>query len=202
MKILKELRKNKKITQARLAEMLGVSRSTISMWEIDESQPDNDTLVKIAGIFDVSTDFLLGQEPKPTPKRKGIKIPVLGRVQAGIPFDAIEEILDWEEISPEMAATGEHFGLRVRGQSMEPRILEGDVIIVRKQEDVDSGDTAIVLVNGYEATVKRIKKSEDGIALIPNNPAFDTIFYSNREIVELPVQILGKVVELRGKNRF
>ena len=202
MKILKELRKNKKITQARLAEMLGVSRSTISMWEIDESQPDNDTLVKIAGIFDVSTDFLLGQEPKSTPKRKGIKIPVLGRVQAGIPFDAIEEILDWGEISPGRAATGEHLGLRVRGQSMEPRILEGDVIIVRKQEDVDSGDTAIVLVNGYEATVKRIKKSEDGIALIPNNPAFDTIFYSNREIVELPVQILGKVVELRGKNRF
>ncbi|MGM9621735.1 MAG: LexA family protein, partial [Butyricicoccus porcorum] len=97
---------------------------------------------------------------------------------------------------------GEHFGLRVRGQSMEPRILEGDVIIVRKQEDVDSGDTAIVLVNGYEATVKKIKKTDEGIALIPNNPAFDTIFYSNREIVELPVQILGKVVELRGKNRF
>ncbi|MCD8355966.1 MAG: helix-turn-helix domain-containing protein [Clostridia bacterium] len=202
MKVLKELRKNKKITQAKLAEMLGVSRSTISMWEIDESQPDNDTLVKIADIFNVSTDFLLGQESDLIPKRKGVKIPVLGRVQAGIPFDAIEEILDYEEISPEMAATGDHFGLRVRGRSMEPRILEGDVVIVRKQSDVDTGDTAIVLVNGSEATVKKIKKTKAGLTLIPNNPAFDPMFYTPEEIMTLPVQIIGKVVELRGKNRF
>ena len=129
----------------------------------------------------------------------GIRIPVLGRVQAGIPFEAVEEILDWEEISPEMAATGDYFALRIRGQSMEPRMCDGDVIIIRKQSDVDNGDIAVVLVNGFEATVKKIKKTESGVTLIPSNPAFDPIFYANDEIKELPVQVIGKVVELRAK---
>ena len=83
---------------------------------------------------------------------------------------------------------------------MEPRMLDGDVVIVRRQDDVDSGDVAIVLVNGNEATVKRIKKQEDGITLIATNTCvYEPHFYSNKEIQSLPVQILGKVVELRGK---
>ena len=83
---------------------------------------------------------------------------------------------------------------------MEPRILEGDVVIVRQQEDVDSGDIAIVLVNGDEATVNRVKKQEEGITLIATNTSvYEPHFYSNQEIRDLPVRILGKVVELRGK---
>lgn len=83
---------------------------------------------------------------------------------------------------------------------MEPRICEGDIVVVRKQEDVESGDTAIVLVNGGEATVKKVKKTEDGIMLIANNMnVYSPHFYSNKEIRELPVQVIGKVVELRGK---
>ena len=83
---------------------------------------------------------------------------------------------------------------------MEPRMLDGDVVIVRRQDDVDSGDVAIVLVNGNEATVKRVKKQEDGITLIATNTSvYEPHFYSNKEIQSLPVQILGKVVELRGK---
>ena len=129
----------------------------------------------------------------------GVRIPVLGRVQAGIPIEAVEEILDYEEITPEMASTGDHFALRIRGASMEPRMRDGDVIIVRKQETADNGDTAVVLVNGYEATVKQIKMSPAGITLIPTNPVFDPMFYSHQEVQELPVQIIGKVVELRAK---
>lgn len=91
------------------------------------------------------------------PAGRGVRIPVLGRVVAGIPIEAVEEILDYEEITPELAATGEFFALKIRGHSMEPRMMEGDVVIVRKQEDVESGDVAIVLVNGNEATVKRVK---------------------------------------------
>lgn len=71
----------------------------------------------------------------------------------------MEEILDYEEITPDLAATGEFFALKIRGHSMEPRMMEGDVVIVRRQDDVDSGDVAIVLVNGDEATVKRVKKA-------------------------------------------
>ena len=82
---------------------------------------------------------------------------------------------------------------------MEPKISEGDVVIVRKQSDCDNGDLAVALVGGGDATVKRIKKSTAGITLIPNNPAFEPMFFSNEEIESLPVSILGKVVELRAK---
>ena len=75
---------------------------------------------------------------------------------------------------------------------------DGDVVIVRKQEDVDNGDIAIVLVNGDEATVKKIKKFDGGINLIPTNPEYDVITYTNNEIISLPVRIIGKVVELRA----
>ena len=76
---------------------------------------------------------------------------------------------------------------------------DGDVVIVRKQDDADTGDVAVVMVNGDNATVKRIKKEPSGITLIPNNPAYDPIYYSNTEIRDLPVRIIGKVVELRAK---
>ena len=98
-----------------------------------------------------------------------------------------------------MATTGEFFGLRLKGASMEPRMREGDVVIVRKQSDAETGDTVVAMVNGDSATVKRIKKGPSGITLIPNNPAYDPMFYSNDEIAALPVRILGKVVELRAK---
>lgn len=197
---LKEIRQSKKISQQKLADKIGVSRSTIAMWETGGSQPDNDNLKILADYFQVSTDYLLGNSPKETAeKKKGIKIPVLGRVQAGIPVDAIEEIIDYEEITEEMASQGDYFGLVIRGQSMMPRMVEGDVIIVRKQSDVDSGDIAVVLVNGNDATVKKIRKTESGIELVPLNPSFDIIYYTNDEIENLPIAIIGKVVELRGK---
>ena len=82
---------------------------------------------------------------------------------------------------------------------MEPKMSIGDVVIVRRQEDVDDGDVAVVIVNGNEATVKKIKKESGGIRLIPLNPAFDSQFFSIEDISTLPVRILGKVVELRAK---
>lgn len=200
--ILKELRKSKKITQEQLAKIIGVERSSIGKYESPSKPvtPSPDIILRLAEYFDVSVDYLLGNSPKETDeKKKGIKIPVLGKVQAGIPVDAIEEIIDYEEITEEMASQGDYFGLVIRGQSMMPRMVEGDVIIVRKQSDVDSGDIAVVLVNGNDATVKKIRKTESGIELVPLNPSFDIIYYTNEEIENLPVNIIGKVVELRGK---
>lgn len=130
---------------------------------------------------------------------RGVRIPVYGDVAAGIPIEATENIVDYEEIPPSLAAGGSYFGLRVRGNSMEPRICEGDVVIVRKQDDADTGDIAIVLVAGDSATVKRIKKEPSGLSLIPNNPAYNTMYFSAEETRTLPVKIIGKVVELRGK---
>lgn len=131
---------------------------------------------------------------------KGIRIPVLGRVAAGIPIEAIEDIDEWEEIPESLAKTGEYFALRITGNSMEPRMLDGDVVIVKRQSDVDNGDVAVVLVNGNDATVKQITKSETGLTLIGWNLAVYTPrTYNKKECRELPVSILGKVVEIRGK---
>lgn len=202
---IKELRLERKMTGDELGRVLGISKSTISLYEHDKSTPDDAIKKKICSYFDVSFDWLMGITTSRTtiyPKRtgRGVPIPVLGRVVAGVPLEAVEEILDYEEITPELAATGDFFALKIRGHSMEPRMLDGDVVIVRRQDDVDSGDVAIVLVNGNEATVKRINKQEDGVTLIATNTSvYEPHFYSNKEIQSLPVQILGKVVELRGK---
>lgn len=144
--------------------------------------------------FDQATDEL-----EKSVNSKIIKIPVLGTVRAGIPIEAVENIIDYEEISEDMARQGEFFALQIKGDSMEPKISEGDVVIVRKQSDVDSGNIAIVLVNGEEATIKKIQKFDGGINLIPSNPSYDVRTYTNEQINSLPVQILGKVVELRAK---
>lgn len=202
-KRLKMLREEKGLTQKDLAEKLSLTPKAISFYELGSREPSGDALIHMAHILGTTTDYLLGNSTTKEAEQKvgrGVRIPVLGRVVAGIPIEAVEEILDYEEITPELAATGEFFALKIRGHSMEPRMMEGDVVIVRRQDDVETGDIAIVLVNGNEATVKRVKKQEEGITLIATNTSvYEPHFYSNKEIKNLPVQILGKVVELRGK---
>lgn len=199
---IKQLREERGLTQIELAKNLKISNTTLSQYETGTRVPSDDIKAALADYFGVSLDFLFGrtnQRSKSVESSKGVKIPVLGDVAAGLPIEAVENIVDYEEIDKAMAASGEHFGLRLKGDSMEPRMKDGDVVIVRKQEDVKSGDVAVVLVNGDSATVKRIKKGPSGITLIPNNPVYDPMFYSSDEIEQLPVRILGKVVELRGK---
>ena len=201
---LKELRQQKGMTQSELAKLLKMQRSTLGMYETGKREPNFEILNMFANFFNVDMNTLMDMNStsnqNPSSPVRSIKIPVLGTVVAGIPLDAVENIIGWEEISPAMAATGEHFALRIKGTSMEPRICEGDIVVVRKQEDIESGDTAIVLINGGEATVKKVKKTVEGIMLIANNMAvYSPHFYSNKEIEELPVRIIGKVVELRGK---
>lgn len=197
MNNLKAARRAKGMTQVEVAKYIGLSQSAYSDWERGETKIDGVQLSRLAELFEVSVDYLLGKTD--IPGNKYIRIPVLGRVAAGIPIDAIEEIIDWEDISTAAAGDGEYFGLQIKGHSMEPKISDGDVVIVRRQPDVDSGDIAVVLVNGDDATVKRIKKSPQGVTLIPSNPAYEPMYYSNKEIESLPVQILGRVVELRAK---
>ena len=129
-----------------------------------------------------------------------VKIPVLGRVVAGMPISAYQDIIGYEEITREMAASGEFYALRVKGQSMEPRICEGDTVIIRVQPDVESGDIAVVLVNGDEATLKQVVKNDTGITLIAfNHAVYEPKFYTNEQIKDLPVIISGKMVEFRAR---
>lgn len=194
---LRQARLAKGLTQRQVAAHIGINQNTYSYWEMGRSRVDTAALPRLAALFGVSVDYLLGNAGEETPK--GVKIPVLGRVAAGIPIEAVEDILDYEEISPHMAAQGEFFALQVKGRSMEPRMQEGDIIICKKQADAETGDVAVVLVNGDDATVKKIKKTSAGLYLLPTNPAFDPLFYTYDEVMDRPVTIIGKVVELRAK---
>lgn len=196
-----KLLKQHNITPYKLSKQIGVSQSTLSDWKRGVSTPKQDKLQKIANYFGVSVEYLMvGEDVTKDKIEQMTQIPVLGVVRAGIPITAVENILDYEEISYEMARTGEYFALSVRGDSMEPKLSEGDVVIVKRQPDVESGDIAVVLVNGDDATIKKVTKHDNGgISLIALNPAYSPFYFTDEEINTLPVTILGRAVEYRGK---
>lgn len=205
MKPVKDIIKSKRLelgmTMKELAEKVGVSEGTISRWESGEiANMRRNVIVSLAKALNTTPAVLMGwTEPDPNEAR-GVRIPVLGRVVAGIPLEAITDIIDYEEIPAQMAKSGTYFALQVKGRSMEPTLHEGDVVIVRQQPEVENGEIAIVLINGDEATVKEVKESPEGLTLIGHNVAiYSPHFYNRKEIEELPIQILGKVVELRRK---
>ena len=203
MTIAKNLRRimfDKGINQAELSKRMGINQATLSCWMNGTRIPRMHNIDSIAECLRVDREDIVGRDTaKPTPT-KGVKIRIYGRVAAGVPLEMIDDIYDEEEIHPDMLKGGqEYFGLVIHGDSMEPRMKEGDIVIVRKQEDAETGDTVIVTVNGDDATCKKLKKYRDGIELIGTNPSFNPIFYSDAEIRQKPIKILGKVVELRAK---
>ncbi len=202
---IRDLRKQNHWKQDELAEKLNnefglkIDRAMVSKWETGYQTPVIYTISCLAKLFDVSLDYLNGNTEGNISTSKGVQIPVLGYVRAGIPIEAVEEILDYEEISRDMARQGEYFALSIKGDSMEPKISEGDVVIVRRQETVENGEYAVVLVNGNDATVKKFYKLENGIKLLSTNPSYDPFFFTIDEVNTLPVRVVGKVVELRAK---
>ena len=200
---LKALRAAHQISQKDLAAQLFVSPQAVGKWEREEATPNPETVRKLSEIFDVSADYLLGRElsQNVSPASHALRVPVLGVIQAGVPMDAIQDILDWEEIPASWGSgSREYFGLRVKGDSMYPKYLEGDTVILRKDHACDSGDDCAVLVNGDAATLKQVILREDGaVELRPVNPTYPPRTYSPAEIESLPVQVIGVVVELRRK---
>ena len=191
---IKELRKKKGVSQQVLADSVGISRSAVAMWE-KGTEPSNEMLSVLADYFGVTIDYLLDRKPT------GTRIPVLGRIPAGIPLEAIEDILDWEEI-PKEWVTGDkqYFALKVRGDSMSPEYLDGDIIILQRASDCDSGKDCAVMVNGNDATFKRVRKKGQTLILQPLNHNYDPFIYTEEEVKQLPVTILGFVVEQRRKR--
>lgn len=185
----------------KVASEIGCSSGSVTAWKNENRIPRSTTLKKIADYFGVSPNDLLSSAPEENiSKREVIKIPVLGYVAAGIPIEAIEDVLDYEELNADdYDGNYEYFGLKIRGDSMYPRIQDGDVVIVRRQPTVESGEIAIVSVDREEATCKKVKFHETGIELISLNENYEPMFFSAKEAVEKSITILGKVVELRGK---
>ena len=214
--IIRAYREENSMSMDNFAKASGLSKGYISQLENNVNpktgeppRPSVETIRKAAkGMFmtfdEVMTNLdddikIVDDKPEVKIVKKAIRVPVLGNVAAGIPIEAIENVIDYEEISEELAHTGDFFALKIKGDSMAPRICNGDVVIVRKQNYAESGDLVIVLVNGDSATCKKLAKYPSGIRLIPFNQAYEPLFYSNEEIENKPVRIIGRVVENRQK---
>ena len=190
-----------------VAEQLNKNRATIYRYESDyiENLPVS-TLQPLAKVLKTTPAYLMGWDDETseasnenTNIKKGVKIPVLGKVAAGIPIEAIEDVLDWEEITEDVAKTGKFFALQIKGDSMSPEILEGDVVIVKQQSSADSGDIVIAIVNGFDGCCKKLIKNDVGITLQSLNPNYEPMVFTNKDVADKPVMIVGKVVELRRK---
>lgn len=184
------------ISPTKAVVSIGRSKSAVTDWK-NGTTPNSTTIRKLADFFGVDPSVFTGEQAADS-----FRIPVLGTIPAGIPLEAIEDVVDWEEIPKAMLNGGkEYFALKVKGDSMWPRFLEGDTVIVRKSPTCRSGEICVVYVNGYDATLKEVRMSEadKGVSLIPENKNYPPRTYTRKEVEELPVTIAGVVVELRRK---
>ena len=202
---LKKIREDAGLSQKALAEKIFVSQQTVAKWERNGSTPNPETIVMIAEVLGVSNDYLLGVVYKNiTPvslERDTIKIPVLGRIPAGMPLEAIEDISDYIEIPRNWTAGDkEFFALEIKGDSMYPEYLSGDTVIFERCSTCETGDDCVVAINGDDATFKRVERKENGIMIKPLNPEYETMFFTNEEVENKPVEIRGIARELRRRK--
>lgn len=207
---IKRYMEDKRISRKEFCKRLGFAYSTVTDWLNAEKYPRIDKIEIMANFFGVSkadlvephtADLARAQPPTLKVTHYTYRIPVVGRVAAGQPILAQEEIIDYEYIDERLHKGGDqYFGLVVKGSSMEPTIHDGDTIIVRVQKSVENGQIAVVLVDGEDATVKEVKESEDGLTLIGHNVAvYAPHFYSREEVERLPVRIIGRVIQSISK---
>ena len=185
---IKELRKKNNLTQEGLAKLLNVERSTITKWESGAAKPTADKLKTVANIFQTTIDVLLQDDENVS---EVIKISILNDVIS-------KEKVGTLDIPKDPYIAGDYFALEVKDDSMSPRLLPADIIIVRYQSNVRDGDFAVLDINGNEF-IRKVIKLRDGIKLMPLNQNYEQHSYSNDELLSIPINIVGRLVELRGK---
>ena len=191
---LKRIMSKQNKNQNDVIKDLEIKQSTFSDWYLGKRIPRMNVIFQLAEYFKVDIRDLI-DEPK---LNRGNRIPIFSKIPAGIPIELIEDVIDYEELDPKMfTGDKEYFGVRVSGDSMYPEYRDKDILIVQKTSDCESGQDCIVMINGNDGTFKRVKKTEEGIILQPLNPNYEIKFYSNKEIEELPIKIIGIVKEIR-----
>lgn len=196
---LKNRRLELDLTLEEVGSLCGVSKSTVMKWENGEIENmKRDKIVLIAKALKVEPIYVLGIDDDQTIiKLPSNKIPILGSVAAGVPIECIQDIKGYVEIPDWLLKRGSYFALKVKGRSMEPEIMNGDIVIIRQQQSVENDEIGVVVVDSEEATVKQVKRSDNGIMLVPFNRDYEPKFYTAEQVESRPVSIIGKVVELR-----
>lgn len=195
---LKGLRLSRGLTQKQMAEILNTASSTIGMYERNERTPSINVLDKYTELFNINLNYFNDSEETESYRT----INVIGTVPAGIPIEAIEDILDTEDISfKQYSPNKDYIGLKVQGDSMYPKYLEGDTVIIEVTPTFENMDDCIVYINGYDATLKRVRKNPDNsITIIPLNTQYPPKTYGKAEDqIHEDIKILGVVKELRRK---
>lgn len=214
---LKDIRESLGYSTHDINKLCEISQSYISLMENGKRRPSPIILRKLAsayfldyidlyekaGYIDLAETERFNnnlQKNNANPKDSAVVF-VYGSIPAGVPMECIEDIIDTEEIPADMLKGGkQYFGLKVKGNSMEPEYIDGDIIILEKIEDCESGQDCVVMVNGNSGTFKRVFKNENGIILQPLNSEYQPMIYTNEQIESLPVKVIGKAVELRRKK--
>lgn len=191
MNRIKELRRARGMNQGELGRLLGVQKAAVSKYETEFVSPPAEVLLKLSKIFDVPVDYLLGADKMPKPN---IKLPVLGMVHAGSPMLAVEEASDFIEVEPS-AVSGTCFFMEVEGDCMMgDGILEGSLVLVRKQPRVENGQIAVIRLDD-DVVLRRVRYAGKTLMLIPSNPKYEPMLVSSGD-----VEIIGRVIEVRIRN--
>lgn len=213
---LEIVRKGARMSEEEFAALVGVTADDVINWEHGTSRIDRNSLAILVDKFKVTEEYLLDKTDLPVdisklnwndnvrPVKLPIddmeKIPLLGAIAAGTPIEAIEnnDVDDYIYFDTR-GYSSPIFALNIVGSSMEPRIFEGDIAIIEVTGFVNSGEVAAVKVNGNDTTLKQVKFESDGMWLIGFNPSFKPIFYTAKECTELPVTVIGKLIEVRQR---
>ena len=202
------------IKPAEISKKTGIDKSKLSSYMSGRYEAKQDGVFLLSKALNVNPSWLLGYDvpmEDKIEKNKSALVFVYGTIPAGIPMECIEDIIGTEEISVDMLKGGkQYFGLKIKGNSMYPDYHDGDIIILEKVEDCESGQDCVVMVNGNDGTFKKVIKDEKTktIKLQPINtqldangiPLYEPITYTKEQIEQLPVRVIGKVVELRRKK--
>lgn len=206
-KRLEEALRIKNMKSVELHEKTGISESLLSKYLSGSAVARQKKLTLLADALNVNEVWLMGYDvpmnrelnPTPLSELNQTEIPVLGKVKAGYDYLAQENIIDHIAFKVDGKDIKNYYGLYVTGDSMEPLFDDGDTVIVHKQDDFENGDYCVVLINGDEATVKRVYKGNTGIELKAVNPYYPPKIFTKEEIRDLPVKVIG-VVEKSIRN--
>lgn len=189
---------NKK-TRADVCRDLDIPYSTFTDWCNANIYPRIDKIEILANYFDIKKSDLVESKEKSDELGNPIReIPLLGTVKAGYDYLAQENWIGTVDVDENLVKdNSEYFALKVHGDSMSPTLIENDIVIVKKQDDFETGDIIVAIINGDEATIKKGKKTDNSILLQPLNNNYEPLIFTNDEMKTIPVKIIGVVKQLK-----